>query len=73
MQHTPVEHVLQDVDGHDHARLPAAVQREDGEVGGQQIGGLLRVCSRPCATAAGGQTETGRDAVRTELQQTLER
>lgn len=51
--HRPVQHVLQDVDGHDDARLPAAVEGEDGEVGRQHVGGLLGVCSRSCTAAAG--------------------
>lgn len=53
--HRPVQHVLQDVDGHDDARLPAAVQGEDGEIGREHVGGLLSVCSRSCTTAAGGE------------------
>lgn len=59
-QHRPVERVLQDVDGHDHARLPPAVQREDGQVGGQKARGLLCVCCRPGTTAAAGETEQNR-------------
>lgn len=53
LQHSPVQHVLQDVDRHDDARLPATVQGEDGEVGRQHVGGLLSVCGRSCTAAAG--------------------
>lgn len=74
LQPRPVEHVLQYVDGHDHARLPPAVQREDGQVGGQKVRGLLCVCRRPCTTTATAETEQNRRySVKTELQQTLKK
>lgn len=57
--HRPVQHVLQDADRHDDARLPATVQGEDGEVGREHVGGLLSVGSRPC-TAAAGEGRVGR-------------
>lgn len=53
MQHEPVQHILQDVDGHDDARPPAAVQREDGEVGREKIGGFRCICCCTCTTTTG--------------------
>lgn len=50
VQHEPVQHVLKYVNGHDDARIPPTVQREDAEVGGQKVCGLLCVCCCSCST-----------------------
>lgn len=52
MFHKPVQHILQYVDGHDDTRVPPAVQREDGEVGGEKVSGLLCICCCSCSTTA---------------------
>lgn len=56
----PVQHVLQNVDRHDDARLPPTVQGEDGEVGREHIGGLFSIRSRACATATADSEEEER-------------
>lgn len=50
VQHSPVKHVLQYVNGHDDSRVPPTVQRVDGEVGGQKVGGLFCICCRTGST-----------------------
>lgn len=60
MNHSPVKHVLQYVDGHDNARVPPTVQRIDGEVGREEVCGLLCIC---CCTGSTTTTDTNKENV----------
>lgn len=62
-RYIPVQHILKYVDGHDDTRVPPAVQREDGEVGGEKVRGLLCICCCTCSTTTrkGERDCEGRD------------